>query len=214
MPTRGTKTRSRRRVAIFAPRDSPIPSRPICNAISAPSRRNSMRRVRQRTRGTYTRQPTVNAARISGLVSSSSGRATYTAIRELGRSSPARRACAATVRPISRRRTAETPCRNLRSRRRRDLRSAVISEERTDETEEEEAPPACAVTGHCSRHRATSGAWSRQVRLSARSGLAQCCRAALAPWVSTLGSRGNPTRIEHRRRRQTEDTSVSGRRGV
>jgi len=178
MPTRGTKTRSSRRVAMIAPRDSPIPSRPICNAISAPSLRNSMRRVRQRTRGTYTRQPTVNAVRISGLVSSSSGRETYTAIRELGRSSPARRACAATVRPISRRRTAATPCRNLRSRRRRDLRSAVICEcERTEETEEEEAPPACAVTGHCSRHRATSGAWSRQVRLSARSGLAQCCRS-------------------------------------
>src|SRR5882672_12354600 len=42
----------------------------------------------------------------------------------------------------------------------------------------------------------------RQLRLSARGGLAQCCQQAKAPGVYKLGSGGNPIRIEHRRQRQ------------
>ena len=58
------------------------------------------------------------------------------------------------------------------------------------------------------RHRPLLSTWSniwgrpRHLRLSARGGLAQCCRLARLPRVFTLRSRGNPDRVEHRRRRQ------------
>ena len=37
----------------------------------------------------------------------------------------------------------------------------------------------------------------RQVRLSARSGPAQCCLQAISPWVFKLGSRGNPATLSN-----------------
>ena len=63
------------------------------------------------------------------------------------------------------------------------------------------------------RHRPLLSTWSniwgrpRHLRLSARGGLAQCCRLARLPRVFTLRSRGNPDRVEHRRRRQVIEGS-------
>ena len=117
-----------------------------------------------------------------------------------------RRRARGTARPVGRGRVRSEPAQRRRGSRARRAsllgRSATAAEPRNRRRsihcvsgalrmrsvqEKGMAPPACAVTDHCSRHRAISRGRPRHLRLSARGGLAQCCRLSPVPWVFTYG---------------------------